>query len=363
MPSPGPALTFDPRYVTAAIDAWRALNLAPIALLELERQTARLMRERFIAWNVMGIREQSVSTPAVTKALGVFTALKLAKKTTRGSGEGRVALLMPTAQGFEVLREDPTGGVLYPRFTECLSNASATIQNLLDLLAESGPFTQPIIQIIPGAPRRGAAYQVAIKEGLDKYLRQATNAVTMPRIPYEPDSPKATPAQRLKAAQGWAMQAHPTGTLSQLDKVIAIGLAFGLLWIDVVQVNEVIGAKSIGPAAIGTGRGYRPNILNWPSDSGKFIPALTSAVATRANGSGFATIQEVRGALGRKLHLSPPAVDVLLREARDAGDRHEIPIELHFEPDEDQLYALQRDPLIWRDEAFEFVTVLRESRA
>jgi hypothetical protein len=135
-----------------------------------------------------------------------------------------------------------------------------------------------------------------------------------------------------------------------------------LLWVDVTQVNEVIGAKSVGLAAIKTAKGFRPNIHAWPRDSGKILPALISAVTARANGSDFATIQEVRGALGRKLYLSPAAVDALLREARDAGDRHEIPIELHFEADEDQLYAIERDPLIWREEAFELITVLRKSR-
>ncbi len=235
---------------------------------------------------------------------------------------------------------------------------------MLDLLAAHGPLTRPVLHLVQEAPRRGAAYQAAIKDGLLEYQRQATTTIiTTPHIAYEPASAKATPAQRIKAAQAWAARTHPAGTLKQLDKAVAIGLAFGLLWVDVAQVNEVIGTESVGLAAAKTAKGYRPNIVTWPGDSGKFLPALVSAVSTRANGSGFATIQEVRGALGRKLNLSPAAVDALLREARDAGDRHEIPIELHFEPDEDQLYALQRDPLIWREEAFEFITVLRESRA
>ena len=363
MPSSGPALTFDPHYVTAVIDAWRARDLAPITMAELERETVRLLRERFIAWNVMGMREQAVSAAGVTKALGVITALKLAKKTTRGKGETRVTLLTPTTQGFEVLREEPIGGVLYPRFAECLSSANGTIQTLLDLLSEHGSLNLPALQMTPEAPRRGALYQIAVKEGLDEFRSQTTPVAPDLYVPYDLVRPKATPAQRLKAAQSWALQAHPAGTLSQLDKAIAVCLAFGLVWVDVVQVNEVIAAKSVGLAASKTASGYRPNILSWPADSAAFVPALIGAVSKRANGSGFATIQEVRGALGRKLHLSPIAVDVLLREARDAGDRHEIPFELHFEPDEDQLYALKRDPLIWREEAFEFIAVLRESRA
>jgi hypothetical protein len=363
MPSRGPALTFDPRYVTAAIDTWRTGDLAPIAPPDLERETARLMRERFIAWNIMGMHKQTVSAPAVTKAIGVFTALKLAKKTTKGSGEARATMLTTTAEGREILTDEPIGGALYPRFAECLSSASADISSLLDLLAVHGPLTQPILHLLPEAPRRGAAYQAAIKEGLLDFRRQATTTIiTTPHITYEPANPRATPPQRIKAAQAWAAQTHPAGALKQLDKAVAISLAFGLLWVDVAQVNEVIGAKSVGLAAKKTARGYRPNIVSWPGDSGKLIPALISAVSTRANGSGFATIQEVRGALGRKLHLSPAAVDALLREVRDAGDRHEIPIELHFEPDEDQLAAIQRDPLIWREEAFEFITVLHTSR-
>lgn len=359
---PGPALTFDPRYVTAAIDAWQARNLEPIALSDLEHEVARLMRERFIAWNVMGMCEQAVSAPTVTKAIGVLPALKLARKTTRGKGEARVTIITPTPDGHDVLAEEPVGGVLYPRFAECLSRANADISILLNLLAQHGPFTQPVLHALPEAPRRGAAYQAAIKEGLDDYRRQAP-IINTPNIAYEPASPKPTSAQRVKAAQSWAIKAHPVGALKQLDKVVAIGLAFGLLWVDITQINETVGAKAVGLAATKTVRGYRPNILSWPGDSGRFIPALISAVSTRDNGSGFATIQEVRGAIGHKLDLSPVAVDALLREARDAGDRHEIPVELHFEPDEDQLYAVQRDPLVWREGAFEFITVLRESRA
>src|SRR5258706_5281791 len=96
MPSRELALTFDPRYVTAAIDAWRSRDLTPISPPDLERETARLLRERFVARNIMGLREQTVSVPVVTKAIGVFTALKLAKKTTKGKGEARVTILTTT---------------------------------------------------------------------------------------------------------------------------------------------------------------------------------------------------------------------------------------------------------------------------
>ncbi len=219
MPSPGPALTFDPRYVIAAIDTWRAGDLAPIAPPDLERETARLMRERFIAWNIIGMHKQTVLAPAVTKAIGVFTALKVATKTTKGKGEARVTMRTTTAEGREILTEEPIGGALYPRFAECLSSASTDISGLLDLLAVHGPLTQPVLHLIPGAPRRGAVYQTAIKEGLLEYQRQATTTIiTTPHIAYEPASPRATPVQRIKVAQSWAMHAHSAGALSQLDK-------------------------------------------------------------------------------------------------------------------------------------------------
>jgi hypothetical protein len=363
MPSPGLALTFDPRYVTAAIDAWHAHDLSPISPSDLESKTAQLLQERFIALNVMGMREQAVSMPALTKALGILTSLKLARKITKGKGESHITQLTVTADGREILAEKPVSGTLYPRFAECLSRATPDISTLLDLLAVNGPLTQPIVQPVPGAPRRGVAYLVAVSEGLREYHHQASACTTKPHVMYEPSNPKATAPQRIKAAQTWASQAHPAGALRQLDKAVATSLAFGLLWVDTIQINEVIAARSIGLAATRTSRGFHPNSKSWPSDSAKIIPALIDAVSTRANGSGFATIQEVRGTIGRTLSLSPIAVDALLREARDAGDRHEIPIELHFEPDEDQLYAIQRDPLIWREEAFEFITVLRGARA
>lgn len=361
MPPRGPALTFDARYVLAAIDAWRARDLAPITPLDLERETVHLLHERFTAWTIMGMREQPVSPSAVTKAVGVLTALKLAKKSTKGKGEARVIILTTTTEGSNLLADEPIGGALYPRFAACLSSANPDLANLLQLLAVHGPLSQPVLHPTATAPRRGPDYQAAITEGLREY-RRTTPAITTPPIAFEPANAKPTPPQRLKAAQTWANQVHPAGAVKQLDKVVAIGLAFGLLWVDVTQVNEVIGAKSIGLAATLMANGYRPNYLSWPGDSGAFLLALIKAVTARDNGSGFATIQEVRGTIGRQLQLSPIAVDVLLREARDAGDRHEIPIELHFEPDEDQLYAVQRDPLIWRNAAFEFVAVLQASR-
>jgi hypothetical protein len=361
MPSRGPALTFDPHYVTAVIDTWRTRNLVDITPIDLERRTAHLMRERFLAWNSMGMREQPVSMAAVTKAINLLIALKLAKKTAKGKGETRVAILTTTPAGRTILAEEPISGTLYPSFAECFTAVSEDTADLLSFLAEHGPITQPILQLVPEAPRRGTAYQLSIQEGLVEFRHQLGSAIVEPIVSYEPVSPKATPPQRIKAAQTWAIQAHPAGKLKQLDKAIAVGLAFGLLWVDVPQINEVIGARSVGLAATQMGKGYRPNILSWPADSNTFVRALVNAISTRANGSGFATIQEVRGAIGRRLSLSPIAVDALLREARDAGDRHEISVELHFEPDEDQLYAVQRDPLIWRDEAFEFVTVLQQS--
>ncbi len=362
MPS-GPALTFDPRYVIGAIDAWRDQGLQSIPVADLEREVTHLMRDRLVAWNIMGMREEKVSSAAVSKAIGIFTTLKLAKKTTKGKGETKIVLLAPTADGRAILSQEPIDGALYPHFAECLASASPDLRNMLDSLAQNGPYTQPVFGLTPTAPRRGAAYKAAISEGLRDYKSEVAAPLSTPRIAYEPESPKATPAQHIKAAQQWAMQAHPVGAMRQLDRVLTIGLAFGLLWVDVAQVNEVIAAKSVGLAAEKTDKGYKPHILRWPNDSRVFIPALVNAIVTRANGSGFATIQEVRGAIGRKLSLSPIAVDALLREARDAGDRHEIPMELQFEPDVDQIYATQRDPLVWRDGAFEFITIMRGGRS
>lgn len=357
------ALTFDPQYVIAAMDAWRKLGVTHITVPEFERETTKLLRQRFTERNEMGMREQAIAPVAIAKAIGVFTSLKLAKKTSKGKGDARVVTLLPTSDGREVLSESPTGHVLYPQFAERLSSAPSDLQRVLELLETHGPFSQPVISVTLDAPRRGAAHKALGEEGLREYRHQARNLASEPTVPYEPTSAKATLAQQVKMAQAWAAQAHPAGRLKQLDKAVAIGLAFGLLWVDVAQVNEVIGAKTVGLASTRTALGYRPNILRWPDDSDAFTQALVTAIVTRSNGSGFATVREVRGAVGRKLNLSPSAVDALLRETRDAGDRHEIPIELHFEPDEDQLYASQRDPLVWRHEAFEFITLLRSVRA
>ena len=360
---PSLSLTFDPQYVIAALDAWREQGVTVTPVLELERETTKLLRQRFTERNEMGMREQTVAPAATTKAIGVLTSLNLAKKSSKGKGEARVVLLLPTSDGRQVLSEIPTGHVVYPQFAARLSSAPSDLQRLLGLLESHGPFSQPVMCVTSDAPRRGAAHKALGEEGLREYRRQARDLASEPTVPYEPTSAKATLAQQIKAAQAWAAQAHPAGRLKQLDKAVTIGLAFGLLWVDTAQINEVIGAKTVGLASTRTALGYRPNVLRWPDDSGAFTQALVTAIVTRSNGSGFATVQEVRGAIGRKLNLSPSAVDALLRETRDAGDRHEIPIELHFEPDEDQLYASQRDPLVWRHEAFEFITLLRSARA
>lgn len=359
----GPALTFDPRYVIGAIDTWRGLNLEPISVSDLERALMHLMRDRFVAWNILGMRDERVATKSVTQSIGVLTALKVAKKTAKGKGDARVVWLSPTPDGHDILAQQPIDGTLYPRFAVRLASASPDIRSGLSILAKNGPYTQPVLHVTPTAPKRGAAYRAAIIEGLRDYKREFAAPIVSPRIAYEPESAKATPAQIVKSAQQWAAQAHPAGAIRQLDRVVNVGLAFGLLWADVVQVNEVIAAKSIGLAADETSSGFTPHILRWPTDREAFTQALVNAIVTRANGSGFATIQEVRGAIGRKLSLSPIAVDALLRGAREAGDRHEIPMELHFEADEDQLYAAQRDPLVWREEAFEFITIMRSAHS
>src|SRR5262249_3440947 len=90
--------------------------------------------------------------------------------------------------------------------------------------------------------------------------------------------------------------------------------------------------------------------------------ALTVAHKERSDSTGFAPIEALRGTLGRILALSPAAVDYVLVSARDAGDHGDVPLVLHFEPNEDLQYSPVRDPLIWRGHAYDFVEVQSNGR-
>jgi hypothetical protein len=161
----------------------------------------------------------------------------------------------------------------------------------------------------------------------------------------------------VKQAHADALMRHAAGKLKSLDTLVSLASAFGLAWEDVEQVNSVVAVRSIGSAAVSFDGTYSPNTLDWNQAGSRFIQALVRAHASRADGSGFATVEALRGALGQSLHIAPSIADALLRKAREEGDRGTVPVQLYFVENEDLMYAKNRRPLLWHDHAFDFIEV------
>jgi hypothetical protein len=133
--------------------------------------------------------------------------------------------------------------------------------------------------------------------------------------------------------------------------------ALGLVWEDLQQANAVVAARSIGSAAVESDGGFAPNVPDWDQAGSRFIDGLIRAHALRADSSGFAPVEALRGTLGSSLQIAPSVTDAFLRKAREEGDRGKAPVQLYFVENEDRMYARDRHPLLWQGHAFDFVEV------
>jgi hypothetical protein len=307
----------------------------------------------------MGCHEETVAAKKITQALTLLKALQSLKQTTSGPTDAREIWLTTTPTGDTVLNEQPVAGGLRPHLAQVIVANSPGLQSFSHLLHVHGPFTQPALHFESGAPRRGAAYVQAVADGIAAYQAQTEEASEGSAPPPQRGSGGKNPtaAQLIKAAQLRAKQQHLAGGLRSLDTVVSTCLGLGLMWTDLRQINEVLAARQMGSASIAHGESYMPHIPSWDASRMRVIDALRQAQAQRADATGYAPIGALRGAVGRMLGLSPTAVDYLLVSARDAADRGEISLSLHFEPNEDLLYSPERDPLIWRGHAYDFVEV------
>jgi hypothetical protein len=168
---------------------------------------------------------------------------------------------------------------------------------------------------------------------------------------------KPTPAQLLKQAQADAVKQHVVAQVKSFDAAVSLAGALGLVWEDTRQVNAVIAARFIGSAAVQIDGGYAPHVPEWDQAGSRFIDALIHAHASRADGSGFAPIEALRGALGKSLHIAPSVTDALLCKSREEGDRGNVSVHLYFVENEDRMYAHDRHPLLWQGHAFDFIEV------
>jgi|GEM_PF-6800316 len=358
MPTNAPrplALTFDPLYVSFALEVWCGRRLTSIRRSDFEALVAELAESYFESRTAMGCHEETVSLTKISRALALLKALQLVKQTTTGPRDARETWIEGAPSGEAVLQEQPAAAGLRPLLAEAIVAQSPDLRMLLRALQEDGPYTQPVLQFQPGAPRRGASYSQAMAEGIAAY--QARYDGSRNGHAASPETKRLTAAQQLKSAQTAAGQHHPAGKTRSLEALVSLAAGLGFLWIDNNSVNSVISARQIGLASTRRQESYRPAVPEWKVNRGGYVHALTTAHAEHLDATGFTPIGALRGALGRTLALSPAAVDYVLVSAREAGDRGEIPISLHFEPNEDLLYSSERDPLIWRDHAYDFVEV------
>src|SRR5713101_8931205 len=104
MPTRGPALTFDPRYVEFVIHAWQERGLVPLTATDLAEVASTHAERSLSELNAMGLHEEHVSATQIGRAINLLKSLKLAKPVTVGPKEARVAKLAPTPLGQRLLR-------------------------------------------------------------------------------------------------------------------------------------------------------------------------------------------------------------------------------------------------------------------
>lgn len=350
MPARGPALSFDPLYVDFLISAWGQQGLTPLAPADLQHLTAEYAQRRIDKSTMMGLAERQVKRPAITSAINLLKSLNVIKQTSSGPKNAKVVTITATSLGSEVLREKPAVGSIRIGLVGLLIEQSAPLRALLHHFDEHGPLSRPIAHPKPGTPRKGAAFNRALLEGLAEYVG------TLPS-PLARTSAKQTASQWLKEMVTAVPAHHPVAALPAADKLVSLAIDLGLLWRDVEQLNQALGIETIGSAASTRDGATVPHVPSWHDSEARFAETLWKVYLQRVDSSGFITIEALRGGIGSDLRICAAVVDAFLCRARDLGDHGEFPFVLQFEPDDDLLYSANRNPLIWQERAFDFVEV------
>jgi hypothetical protein len=370
------ALNFDPRYVEFLIQTWLARDFAPSKLDDLIAAVARRADETLTELNAIGLHEESVSMDKVKSAVALMKTLGLLrqrrvtpkplKQTKNGKlveAEPAVALDAPytevalTSDGLDVFAHFSAAGGLRPTLMRQIVAKSPELTTLLQALRDQGPIVRPIRSLTVDATTRGAAYTHAVEEGLEAFWTRFGSAKS-PSHAEETSvarTNRPTAAKLIENASTTALKRHPAGTLKQLDKLLALASELGLVWSDTIQINDVIAARLSGSAASVVDGEFAPNAPTWNDIRPRFLEALARAHGARADGTGFVSVEALRGALGHDLRLSAPVIDAFLCQARADGDQGRSTITLHFEPNEDVIYSRERRPLIWNGRAYDQV--------
>jgi hypothetical protein len=355
----GPSLSFDPQYVDFVIVAWQRQAFQPLSFEELQRLALERAEQVFSELTMIGLAERQATPAAVKAAIALLKALMLVKQMSSGPSGARIARVEITPLGVEILSEEPAVGGIRVGLVTLLTKTSPSLAKVISSLEHDGPLSRPIAYPAPGAPRKGAAFNKAVLQG----LAQMEHDSSVPAAPPAQASTRQTASQTLKLAATQATRHHPASQTPSFDKIVALASDLGLLWRDVTPVNEALGIEIIGSATVRREDVYTPNIPQWEAIWPNFQVVLERTYTARVDNSGFVTIGAVRGGIGRELALSAPVVDAFLGRTRDAADRGECPFTLQFEPDDDLLYAANRKPLIWEGSAFDFVELQARQRA
>lgn len=350
---PGPSLSFDPQYVDFVIAAWQRRDLMPCPLVDLQRLAAEHAERVFTECSMMGLAKQQVNAAGIKSAIALLKSLKLLKQTSKGLQDARVIQLTTTPVGRELLAEKPAASNIRVGLVSLLIQQSPVLKRLLTTLDYAGPLSRPVASPLPGTPSKGAMFNRSVLDGLAHYASR----LPQPSQPSAATTKKPTASQALKAAATQATERHPVSGIPSLEKVLLLAADLGLLWRDVDKINQALGVESLGTATQVREAATIPNVPRWGDIESRFTTSLARVYRQRVDSSGFATIQALRGGIGRELRLSWKVVDALLCSARDQSERGESTLLLQFEPNDDLLYAKGRQPLIWQRTAFDFVEV------
>jgi hypothetical protein len=343
-------LSFDTRYLESTIDVWSRNGLRPVPVDTLKNEVQEALEGYFVELNSIGLLEEDVASDRVDKAIAALKKLKLATEKKTGPKEAKIPYLHITSNGKPILSANPQSGGIRPQIVQKVLEQDEQLHALLATLFTNGPFSIPIKYLQPDAPTKKKDVDADILKGLENFCGQYGNGS------YAISGKNA--AEKIKTTLAYALTLHPIGSVKGWEKLIDQASALGLIWIRSHPLSRTISVKTFGVAAVQTEQGsYVPFVPDWTEFSSIFVEALIKAHKEVSDSTGFAAIEDIRGAIGENIHLSASIVDDFLCKTRELADTRGIPIRLHFEEDEELFYQKGRNPLIWRKHAFDYVEV------
>src|SRR5262249_8324680 len=149
---------------------WQQKDLTSLQLSDLQHLAAEYAQQVYDKSTLMGLGERQVKHPAINSAMTLLKSLKLVKQTSSGPRNVTVVKVSVTSLGSEILREKPEVGSIRIGLVGLLVDQSSPLRALLHAINEHGPISRPTASPRPGTPRKGAAFNRSLIEGLDQYM-------------------------------------------------------------------------------------------------------------------------------------------------------------------------------------------------